>query len=156
MIEINLSSLKQTKPHEYATRFLFGGICTATAGVIAKHFGPTVGGLFLAFPAIFPASASLIENHEKRVKAEAGFNGTIRGRIAASVDASGASLGCVGLIVFAVILWKGLPAHNAYTVLFLAMVFWLIVSMLLWALRRKRIFHSRKSHSSGLRRQDFS
>jgi hypothetical protein len=150
MIEIKLSSLNKTKPHEYATRFLFGGICTATAGLIAKHFGPTVGGLFLAFPAIFPASASLIENHEKRIKAEAGFNGTIRGRMAASVDASGASLGCIGLIVFALILWKGLPGHSAYMVIFLAMAFWLIVSTLLWALRRKRIFRSRKSQSSSL------
>ena len=26
---------------------------------------PVIGGLFLAFPAIFPASASLIEAHEK-------------------------------------------------------------------------------------------
>jgi hypothetical protein len=150
MIEIKLSSLKETRPHEYATRFLFGGLCTALAGLIARHFGPTVGGLFLAFPAIFPASASLIENHEKRAKAKAGFNGTMRGRIAAGVDASGASLGCIGLIVFALILWKGLPEHNACTVIFLAMVFWLIVSTLLWELRRKRIFHSRKPHSSGL------
>ena len=78
MIETKLSSLRGTKFHEYATRFLLGGICTATGGVIAKHFGPTVGGLFLAFPAIFPASANLIENHEKRVKADAGFDGTIR------------------------------------------------------------------------------
>jgi hypothetical protein len=145
MVEINLSSLKRTKLHEYVSRFLFGGICTATAGMIAKHFGPVVGGLFLAFPAIFPASASLIENHEKEVKAEAGFNGTMRGRIAASVGASGASIGCVGLIVFAMILWKGLPAHNAYAVILLAMACWLIVSTLLWAMRRKRIFHSRKS-----------
>jgi hypothetical protein len=150
MLQIKLSSLKETRPHEYATRFLFGGICTVLAGLMARHFGPTVGGLFLAFPAIFPASASLIENHEKRAKAKAGFNGTVRGRIAAAVDSSGASLGCVGLIVFAVILWKGLPAHNAYAVLILAMVGWLIVSMLLWALRRKRIFHSRKPHPSGL------
>jgi|ERR1700731_2851676 hypothetical protein len=150
MIEIKLSSLKETQPHEYATRFLFGGLCTALAGLIARHFGPTVGGLFLAFPAIFPASASLIENHEKRAKAKAGFNGTMRGRIAAGVDASGASLGCIGLIVFALILWKGLPEHNGCTVIFLALVFWLIVSTLLWALRRKRIFHSRKPHSTGL------
>jgi Protein of unknown function (DUF3147) len=150
MIAIKLSSLRESKPHEYATRFLFGGICTAAAGVIAEHFGPTVGGLFLAFPAIFPASASLIENHEKQAKAEAGFDGTIRGRIAASIDASGTSLGCVGLIMFAVILWKGLPGHNAYAVILLAMVAWLIVSTLLWAFHRKRMFHSSKSHSSGL------
>jgi hypothetical protein len=29
-------------------------------------------------------------------------------------------------------------------------VSWLIVSTLLWAFHRKRIFHSSKSHSSGL------
>jgi hypothetical protein len=31
-------------------------------GLLAKKFGSTVGGLFLAFPAIFPASATLIES----------------------------------------------------------------------------------------------
>jgi hypothetical protein len=30
--------------------------------------GPRVGGLFLAFPAIFPASATLVEKHEKQKK----------------------------------------------------------------------------------------
>jgi len=36
---------------------------TVIAGLIAFRFGPVVGGLFLAFPAIFPASATLIERH---------------------------------------------------------------------------------------------
>jgi hypothetical protein len=48
-----------------------------------------------------------------------------------------------------VILWKGLPTYNAYAIILLGMVFWLIISMLLWALRRKRIFRSRKSDTSG-------
>ena len=34
---------------------------SAIAGMIAKRYGAEIGGLFLAFPAIFPASASLIE-----------------------------------------------------------------------------------------------
>ncbi len=97
-VGVQLSSLKQTKAHEYAARFLFGGISTVVAGLIAKRFGPGIGGLFLAFPAIFPASASLIENHEKARKAQAGYDGTKRGRIAASVDAAGASIGCIGMI----------------------------------------------------------
>jgi hypothetical protein len=37
---------------------------TLITGLIAHAFGATIGGLFLAFPAIFPASASLIEKHE--------------------------------------------------------------------------------------------
>ena len=68
-IEVNLSSLRATKPHEYVARFLFGGFSTVAAGLIAKRFGPGIGGLFLAFPAIFPASASLIESHEIKRKA---------------------------------------------------------------------------------------
>ncbi len=97
-IEFNLGSLRETRGHEYVVRFVFGGLCTVTAGLVAKRYGPGIGGLFLAFPAIFPASATMIENHEKRRK-EAGAAGTLRGRLAASIDASGAALGCVGLAI---------------------------------------------------------
>ena len=61
-IQVDLSTLGQTKWHDYAVRFLFGGLITALAGIIAKKFGPGIGGLFLAFPAIFPASATLIDH----------------------------------------------------------------------------------------------
>jgi hypothetical protein len=50
------------------------------------------GGLFLAFPAIFPASATLIEQHERRRKQGTGGHGTLRGRRAAALDAAGASI----------------------------------------------------------------
>src|SRR3954465_13072328 len=96
-IRIDLSSLRQTKWHDYAVRFLFGGLVTALAGIIARKFGPGVGGLFLAFPAIFPASATLIEKHEKKKKKCLGLNGVRRGRSAASVDAAGSSMGSIGL-----------------------------------------------------------
>ena len=56
MIKMDFASLKETKPHEYALRFLFGGICTVLAVVIAKRYGPGFGGLFLAFlPSFQPA-----------------------------------------------------------------------------------------------------
>jgi len=61
--------------------------------MIAKKFGPEVGGLFLAFPAIFPATATLLEKHEKQKKQRKGLNGTKRGRLAAGVDAAGAAMG---------------------------------------------------------------
>ena len=44
-------------------------------GIIAKKFGPGMGGLFLAFPAIFPARATLVEKHEKEKKQQAGMEG---------------------------------------------------------------------------------
>jgi hypothetical protein len=143
MLKADLSSLRETKPHEDVMRFVFGGVCTVLAGLIAKRFGPVIGGLFLAFPAIFPAGASLIEDHEKQRKAECGFDGTIRGRMAASVDAAGASLGCIGLMAFAFVLWHWLPVHNAYWVISLATLVWMGLSASLWALRRKRLFHRR-------------
>src|ERR1700745_2305240 len=74
-IEANWSSLKGTRPHEYAVRFLFGGLATVAAGLIASKFGPAIGGLFLAFPAIFPAGASLIESHERKRKGRIGSCG---------------------------------------------------------------------------------
>jgi hypothetical protein len=92
-IKIDPSVIGQTKWYEYAIRFLFGGLITAVAGIIAKKFGPGIGGLFLAFPAIFPASATLIEKHEKQKKEEKGLQGTRRGREAASVDAAGSADG---------------------------------------------------------------
>jgi hypothetical protein len=143
MIKVDLSSLRETKPHEYAIRFIFGGTCTVLAGLMAKRFGPAVGGLFLAFPAIFPAGASLIEDHEKKRKAEYGFDGTIRGRLAASLDAAGASLGCIGLMAFSIFLWLEIPGHNAYLVISLATLVWALLSATLWALHRKRFFHRR-------------
>jgi hypothetical protein len=138
MVSAQISSLKDIRVHEYCVRFLFGGFCTVAAGLIAERFGPAIGGLFLAFPAIFPAGASLLEAHEKRKMAKAGLDGTNQGRAAASVDSAGASIGCIGLIVFAVILWRTLPGHNAPIAIALATAAWLVVSAALWYARKSR------------------
>jgi hypothetical protein len=134
-IEANFSSLKDTQAHEYVVRFLFGGIATVAAGLVAKKWGPGVGGLFLAFPAIFPASASLIEIHERRRKARIGSDGRNRGRMAASLDSRGASLGCLGLMAFALVSWRWLNGHNAWIVITIATVVWLVIAYGLWAVR---------------------
>jgi hypothetical protein len=138
-IEVNLSSLKETKLREYAVRFFFGGLCTVLAGLIAKRFGPGVGGLFLAFPAIFPASASLIEDHERKRKAKINADGRNRGRLAASLDSTGASLGCVGLLGFAFVLWRWLDEFNAVLMILAAALTWTVLSYALWAIRARRI-----------------
>ncbi len=143
MIEIRLSALKGTRPHEYLIRFLFGGAATVLAGLIAKRFGPGVGGLFLAFPAIYPASVTLIESHEKERMARIGHDGTSRGRMAASIDSAGAALGCVGLVGFAFALWRLLPKHNSWLVMIAAMIVWTGLSCALWVLRKNRLFGRR-------------
>jgi hypothetical protein len=117
-------------------RFLVGGLITAIAGIIADKFGPGIGGLFLAFPAIFPASATLIEKHEKQKKERLGLNGTARGAAAASVDAAGAAMGSIGLLGFALVIWKFVIHHSPWVVLPAATLIWLIVSVLVWQIRK--------------------
>src|SRR5438270_11302351 len=138
LISVNFSPLKKTKWYQYAVRFALGGLITAVAGLIAKKYGPNFGGLFLAFPAIFPASATLVEKHEKERKAQKGLEGKERGREAAALDALGASIGAVGLCVFAVTVWLLLPEHSAWQVLFGASVVWFVSSCALWFLREQR------------------
>lgn len=151
MIDVRFDSLKGTQPHEYVLRFLFGGVCTAGAGLIAKHYGPVIGGLFLAFPAIFPAGASLIDKHERQRKAKAGMDGCLRGRVAASVDAAGASLGCIGLAGFAVVLWFALERWNTLLVLAVGVLAWAALACAAWMLRKSRLVHpmrARIAHQS--------
>jgi uncharacterized membrane protein (GlpM family) len=137
-IKIDPSGLKQTKWHEYVLRFFAGGVITVVAGVIARKWGPGIGGLFLAFPAIFPASATLIEKHERQRKQKKGLHGEERGTDAAAIDALGAAMGGVGLVAFAVICWWLIPRYPAPLALSGATVAWLLVSFSVWAIRRRR------------------
>lgn len=117
-------------------RFVFGGLITAAAGLIGKKYGPVIGGLFLAFPAIFPASATLIEKHEKEKKQQQGLHGTVRGRQLASVDAAGAAMGSVGLTVFGWLVSELIFGHRSWMVLLGATTAWLGVSVLMWVIRK--------------------
>jgi len=137
LVSFHPAALKQTRWYEYLIRFLFGGLITAGAGLIAKEFGPTIGGLFLAFPAIFPASATLIESHEQEKKEKVGLHGTIRGRDAVSIDATGAAIGGIGLAAFALITSYLLPKHSTPLVLALATTAWFLVSVALWSIRKR-------------------
>jgi len=135
-IQIDFSVLGQTEWRDYALRFVLGGLITAAAGIIAKQFGPSIGGLFLAFPAIFPASATLIEKHEKQKKENQGLDGTARGAQAASIDAAGSAMGSIGLLVFAVVVSKFVTSYQPWTVLIAATISWLTVSVVSWQIRK--------------------
>jgi hypothetical protein len=143
-IRIDWGSLRRVQAHEYVVRFLLGGAVTVATGLIAKTWGPVVGGLFLAFPAIFPASATLLDKHEREKKRKAGVRSTIRGRLAVGLDARGAALGAIAMIVFALLVWKELPRHNALIILGAAVLAWVIVAAGLWRLRKLHVYFSRR------------
>lgn len=135
-ISVGLSSVRQSHWYDYGMRFLFGGIITVATGEIAKKFGFTVAGLFLAFPAIFPASATLIEKCEREKKEKAGMHGTRRGRVVASIDSAGAAIGSLGLIVFGAYVWKMLARESTAVTLAMATTLWFGISVWLWTLRK--------------------
>ena len=136
LVKLSPSSLKQTRCYEYGIRFLLGGLATVFTGLVSARFGVAIGGLFLALPAIFCASATLIESHERRAKEKAGLAGQRRGQQAAALDAAGAGLGSMGLAAFAAT-FHALVTASVTGAFAAAILIWAIVSVAAWWLRRK-------------------
>ena len=134
-VRVKFAALKEGHWYEYVVRFFLGGFATVVAGLVADIWGPVAGGLFLAFPAIFCASATLIEKHERERKEKNGLKGRDRGKNAASLDAAGAGLGSIGMAVFGALIW-GLAQYGPALSLALATVVWLAVAVVLWWARR--------------------
>jgi hypothetical protein len=134
-IKVDSAALKSTKWHEFVFRFFMGGAITALAGLAAKRFGPEIGGLFLAFPAIIPATATLIKKREQQKKERAGHEGAERGRAAAAVDVAGAAMGGLGLVTFALVVWWRMREWKTATALVLGTLAWFLVALSVWQLR---------------------
>ena len=137
-IKINPSALARTRWYEYAVRFFFGGAITLASGVIAKELGPVLGGLFLSFPAIFPASATLIQKHETERKERAGIRDSKRGLKAAALDARGAAMGSIALGAFGVLVWQLLAVWDAALCLAAALTLWAATALLIWRCSKVR------------------
>ncbi len=147
LIKTDWSVLRKTKWNDYAVRFVLGGSITVAAGLIARKFGPGVGGLFLAFPAIFPASATLAEKREKERKLKKGLSGVVRGRLAAGAEAAGTAIGSVGLLAFACVFWKLLPDWRLWLVFVIAVAGWVTVAVTLWLARKRVRFRRKRAHA---------
>lgn len=74
------------RPLDYAVRFVFGFLISVVAGLVTIVYGPRVGGLFLAFPAILPATVTMVAKRE--------------GIAQAASDIRVATIGAVGLVAF--------------------------------------------------------
>ena len=118
MPQLKLERFRDTTLRDYTGRFAFGGAAAVVAELIARGGGPSVGGLFLAFPAILPAALSLVKKRE--------------GKRAAGEEAEGAILGCAGLFAFAIVVEYTSDRVRSALVLGLAVVAWLFASVSAW------------------------
>src|SRR5579871_6534793 len=134
LVHFNIRGLKEGRWSEHAVRFILGGAATVLAGAIASLAGPSTGGLFLAFPAIFCASATLIEKHERKRKQSKGLPGSQRGQQAAALDSAGAAWGSVALATFGVCVWL-LAETSPAASLVIASLAWLVVACAMWWLK---------------------
>jgi Protein of unknown function (DUF3147) len=132
------SSLKEGRWYEYLIRFALGGAATVFTSLVSSRYGAFIGGLFLALPAIFCASATPIEKHESAASAKAGLAGERRGQMAAAVDAVGAALGALGMLAFAVAFSMLVIRSSSVPAAFVGpSLAWLTIAVVAWYVRRK-------------------
>jgi uncharacterized membrane protein (GlpM family) len=115
----DVRKLGALEPRELAVRFAFGAGISAIAAAVSLAFGPRVGGMFLAFPAILPATLTLIQQKESKRDAEH--------------DDEGAVLGAVALIAFGLAVYELLPNHSGWLSLAGASAAWLVAAVALYA-----------------------
>lgn len=121
-VRLDTSRLARPPWAALAGRFGFGAGIAIVAGLVGMRFGPLLGGLFLAFPAVLPAALSMIERKEGEEKAD--------------VDAIGAVLGSGGMLAFALVAALGVPV-SAFPALALASAAWIVVAAGLFLLVRQ-------------------
>jgi hypothetical protein len=119
----DVPALLKPKWGALGVRFLFGALIALAAGLVGMRFGPNIGGLFLAFPAVLPAALTILEKDS--------------GKTAAEIDSLGAILGSFAMIAFAfaatitIVPLGGPPAVVA------AWAVWLAVAVALFVTARR-------------------
>jgi len=121
-VGISLSALREVPRGDLAIRFAFGAGISSIAAIISYVFGARFGGVFLAFPAILPATLTLIEKEESKRKAED--------------DDIGAILGAAALILFGGLAWWLIPTIGAPGAIAVAVFGWLSAAALFYAVLR--------------------
>lgn len=114
VLDFRTEKLHDIKGHDLAIRFAFGAGVSVVAAVIGKAFSPVVGGMFLAFPAILPATLTLLEKKHGTEDAEH--------------DNRGAVLGALGLVAFALTAASLFGRIGPPLVLVAATVSWVVVA----------------------------
>jgi hypothetical protein len=79
---VQLAKLKEVEPGDLLVRIAFGALISVIAGVVSLVWNAKAGGMFLAFPAILPATLTLIEKKESKREAEQDDEGALLGSVA--------------------------------------------------------------------------
>jgi hypothetical protein len=114
-ITIEPSRLRDLDVSGLAVRFAFGFVISVIVGAIGLAAGDRVAGLFLAFPAILPASLTLIAEED--------------GEDEAKVDAAGACFGGLGLAAYGATSWFLLSRIAPVAAELVALVAWCVVAI---------------------------
>jgi PncC family amidohydrolase len=115
--ELDFKKLGEIQPRDYLLRFAFGALISAVAATLTLTIGPKFGGLFLAFPAILPATLILLEKKD--------------GLAQAVSDVRGAAIGAVGMIGFAGVA-MALIKQNPVVALAAGMAAWALICAILY------------------------
>lgn len=121
-LELDWQALLHPEWGQLAVRFAFGAVIALAAGVIGLRFGHRVGGVFLAFPAILPAALTLLERSDGTEKTD--------------IDAVGASLGAVALLLFAITAVQLVGRVGPVAGILIAAVVWIVAALALYPLGR--------------------
>lgn len=116
--EVDVRSIRNVRASEMLVRFALGASVSVIAGIISNEAGARLGGVFLAFPAILPASLTFVQKKD--------------GTRQADRDAVGAILGGFALLPFAAVGESMFGRHNAVLVLGVALGAWLICIAVLY------------------------
>ncbi|MFN2463682.1 MAG: DUF3147 family protein [Candidatus Dormibacteria bacterium] len=113
-VGLKFDAIKDASARDFGIRFAFGAGVSVVAGLVGIRFGPRIGGIFLAFPAILPAALTLLQKKD--------------GEGAADADAQGGILGALGLLSFALAVAFLVRGLGAPLTLLLALAAWVVVS----------------------------
>jgi uncharacterized membrane protein (GlpM family) len=118
IVGMQSSALHDLPVGDLLIRFGFGAAVSAVAGIVSVVVGSEPGGILLAFPAILPATLTLIEKEESERQAE-------------DLDV-GAILGAAALAAFAAVVWQFMGSGSAPVVLLASTGAWLGAAVLLY------------------------
>jgi hypothetical protein len=116
-VKFEPAHLREIAAWEYAVRFGFGGALCVLTGIVGDHWA-AYAGMLMAFPAILPASLTLVKKHDGRERAEQ--------------DARGGRIGVLGLAAFAAVVAIAAGSVPVPVVLGLATLAWAGVAVSAW------------------------